>query len=240
MRLVSHKNIKYDYYTFLRETVNNPILTGVSFDILMTKDKKILIYTPNENYTSTVSALQSSTYENLKNTNIISLEEALIPFKNSNQKIILNLLPIISNTLTSDNYADVNRLNTEYVITVKNILDKFPSLEFYLCSAYDNLVYQIKRLNSNHKVGFIITNLSTSYIDVDFYVFTVNVLNERIINQQLSFNKEVMIYILNCDDMNMVMKGIMQRAMNNTINQKALNEVYFINNYPELFWKLFN
>lgn len=240
MRLVSHKNIKHDYYTFLRETVNNPILTGVSFDILMTKDKKILIYTPNENYTSTVSALQSSTYETLKNTNIISLEEALIQFKNSNQKIILNLLPIISNTLTSDNYADVNRLNTEYVITVKSILDKFPSLEFYLCSAYDNLVYQIKRLNNNHKVGFIITNLSTSYIDVDFYVFTVNVLNERIINQQLSFNKEVMIYILNCDDMNMVMKGIMQRAMNNTINQKALNEVYFINNYPELFWKLFN
>ena len=240
MRLVSHKNIKYDYYTFLRETVNNPILTGVSFDILMTKDKKILLYTPNENYTSTISALQSSTYENLKNTDIISLEEALIRFKNSNQKIILNLLPIISNTLTSDNYTDVNRINTEYIMTVKSVLDKFPLLEFYLCSAYDSLIYQIKRLNSNHKVGFIITNLSTSYIDVDFYVFTVNVLNERIINQQLSFNKEVMIYILNCDDMNTVTKGIMQRAMNNTLNQKALNEVYFINNYPELFWKLFN
>lgn len=240
MRIVSHKNIKYDYYTFLKETVNNPNLIGVSFDILMTKDKKVLIYTPNNNYISSIDAIQRNTYDNLKNTNILSLEEALYHFINSNKKIILNLLPIISNTVANDNLKDVNKLNEEYVIAVKNVLDKFPTLEFYLCSAYDNLVYQIKRLNNNYKVGFVIDNLSSSYIDVDFYVFTVNVLDEKIINQQLSFNKEVMIYILNCDDMSAVMKGISKRYMNNTINQKSLNEVYFINNYPELFWKLFN
>lgn len=240
MKIISHKNIKYDYYTFLNSTINNPIINGVAFDVLMTKDKKILIYTPTRDYLSVVDSIQSNTYENLKTTDIISLEEVLYQFINSNKKIIINLLPIISNTLTSNNLQDVTRLNEEYVMTVKKIIDKFPTLEFYLCSAYDSLVYQIKRLDNIHKIGFVITNLSTSYIDVDFYVFTVNVLDERIINQQLSLNKEVMIYILNCDDMNNIMMGIIQRSMNNTLNQKSLNEVYFINNYPELFWKLFN
>ncbi len=240
MKIISHKNIKYDYYTFLNSTINNPIINGVAFDVLMTKDKKILIYTPTGDYLSVVDSIQSNTYENLKTTGIISLEQVLYQFVNSNKKIIINLLPIISNTLTNDNLQDVNRLNEEYVMTVKKIIDKFPTLEFYLCSAYDSLVYQIKRLDSIHKIGFVITNLSTSYIDVDFYIFTVNVLDERIINQQLSLNKEVMIYILNCDDMNNIMMGIIQRSMNNTLNQMSLNEVYFINNYPELFWKLFN
>lgn len=240
MKIISHKNIKYDYDTFFTATVNNPIIDGVAFDILMTKDKKVLIYTPRENYISTIDAIQRNTYMNLKNSGIISLEEVLTKFTNSNKKIILNLLPIISNTLTSDNYIDVNKLNQEYVITVKKIIDKFPALEFYLCSAYDNLVQQIRLINPTKKTGYIITNLSTSYIDVDFYVFTVNVLDEKIINQQLSFNKEVMIYILNCDDITTVMKGITKRVINGTINKIALNEVYFINNYPDLFWKLFN
>jgi len=240
MRIISHKNIKYDYYTFLNETINNPILTGVAFDILMTKDKKVLIYTPSGDYESSINALQSNTYESLKRTDIIPLEDVLYQFANSNKKIIINLLPIISNTLTSENYVSVNKLNEEYVTTVLSVLNKFPTLDFYLCSAYDNLVYQIKRLNGTHKIGFIITNLSTSYIDVDFYVFTVNVLDEKMINQQLSLNKEVMIYILNCDDMNTVMRDIIQRYMTKTLNQTSLNEVYFINNYPEIFWKLFN
>jgi len=240
VKIISHKNIKYDYDAFFTATINNPIIDGVAFDILMTKDKKVLIYTPSENHISTIDTIQKSTYMNLKNSDIISLEEVLTKFTNSNKKIILNLLPIISNTLTSDNYIDVNKLNQEYVITVKKIIDKFPTLEFYLCSAYDNLVQQIRLINPTKKIGYIINNLSTSYIDVDFYVFTVNVLDEKIINQQLSFNKEVMIYILNCDDITTVMKGISKRIMSGTINKIALNEIYFINNYPELFWKLIN
>ena len=42
MKIISHKNIKYDYDAFFTATVNNPIIDGVAFDILMTKDKKVL------------------------------------------------------------------------------------------------------------------------------------------------------------------------------------------------------
>lgn len=240
MKIISHKNINYDYNTFISSTANNPIIDGILFDVLMTKDKRILIYTPYGNYVENIETIQSNTYQNIKTLDIIPLEVVLSKFNNSNQKIILNLLPIISNTLSSDTFQNVNKLNEDYVLAVKSIIEKFPSINFYLCSAYDNLVYQIKRVTPNKKIGFVINNLSTTYIDVDFYIFTVNVLNEQIINQQLSLSKEVMIYIISCTDMNTVMKGIEKRSMLGTINMTALNDVYFISNYPELFWKLFN
>lgn len=232
MKIILHKNRKYDYYTFLNSAINNPIIDGIALDVLMTKDQKIIIYTPTDDYLYNINQIQSNTYENLKNTDIVLLEEVISPFSNTNKKIIINLLPIINNTITKDNFIDAVKLNKDYIMTVEKIINKYSGIEFYLCSAYDNLVYQLKLLNNNHKKGFIINNLSTNYIDVDFYVFTVNILDEQMINQQLSFNKEVMIYILNCDDMNNIMKSIIQKNINNTLNKTLLNEVYFINNYP--------
>lgn len=240
MRIISHKNTKYDYYNFINNAINNPLIEGIAFDVLMTKDQKIIIYTPTSNYLSNISSIQNNTYDSLKNADIILLDDAISQISNTNKKIIINLLPITSTTINNDNFIDVVKLNRDYVIAVENIINRYQNNKFYLCSAYDNLVYQLKMLDKNHKKGFVITNLSTNYIDVDFYVFTVNVLDEQTINQQLSFNKEVMIYILNCDDMNSIMKEIIKRNINNTLNKKLLNEVYFINNYPELFWKLFN
>ena len=240
MKIISHKNINYDYDTFVSSTANNPIIDGILFDILITNDKRILIYTPYGNYMANVDAIQSSNYQNIKGFDVIPLEIVLSKFNNSNQIIILNLLPIISNTLSSETFQTVNKLNEDYVLAVKSIIGKFPSINFYLCSAYDNLVYQMKRITPDKRVGFVINNLSTTYIDVDFYIFTVNVLNEQIINQQLSINKEVMIYIMDCTDMNAIMRGIEKRKILGTINDAVLNKVYFISNYPELFWKLFN
>lgn len=240
MKIISHKNINYNYDSFINSTVNNPIIDGILLDILMTEDKRILVYNTNENYADNINTIQSSTYQTIKDFDVIPLEEVLSKFNNSNQKIILNLLPIISNTLSSDTFQNVNKLNEDYVLTVKSAIEKFPLLNFYLCSAYDNLVYQIKRITSNKKIGFVINNLSTTYIDVDFYIFTVNVLNEQIINQQLSMNKEVMIHIMGCNDMNVIMKEIQKRSMLDTINMALLRSIYFISNYPELFWKLFN
>jgi len=240
MKIIAHRNIKYNYDDFITSTVNNPIIMGVTFDILMTKDQKILIYTPDSNYIKEIDSIQSNTYQNLKKYDVITLEEVLTKFINTNQKIILNLLPLVSSSLTDDNIQSVNELNVKYIDTVNSIINKFPNLEFYLCSGYDNLLYILMQRNINAKIGLIISNFSMSYLDVDFYVFTVNALDEKIINQQLSFNKEVMIYILNCDDMNTIIKTIAKQDKTGMFNMTLLNDVYFINNYPEIFWKLFN
>lgn len=239
MKIISHKNIINDYSIFIT-TINNPIIDGILFDIWMTKDKRILVFTPKENYTNSIENIQISTYQNSKDFDIIPLEEILLKINKSNKKIILNLLPIISNTIYNSTLQNVNKLNEDYVFAVKSIIEKFPSINFYLCSAYDNLVYQLKQITPNKRIGFIINNLSTTYIDVDFYIFTVNVLNEQIINQQLSLNKEVMIYIINCTDMNTIIKNIKKLNTLGNINISSLNEVYFISDYPELFWNLFN
>lgn len=239
MKIISHKNIKYDYYSFLNQTINNPNIVGVSFDVLMTSDQKIIIYTPTSNFSSTISTLQSNTYENLKTSDILPLDETLREFVGTNKKIIINLLPIISVQITNYNLENIVRINEQYVRVVKSILDKYPTLEFYIASSNENLVYHIKRILSNHKNGFVLTNLNTTYQDVDFYIFTTNMLDEKIIRQQLSLNREIMIYILNAQDMDMVLDWIYSDNFNK-INEQIFNEIYFINNFPQLFLKLFN
>lgn len=240
MKIIAHKSMKYDYYKFLNDALTNPTIVGVSFDVLMTKDKKIIIYTPYGNYTSTINAMQKNSFEDLKEMDILTLEETIKRFANGNKKIIINLLPIINPPITELNLSDIVRLNEEYVLTVKAILDKFPTLNFYLCSAYDNLVFQIRKLNDKHKVGLVLTNLSTTYQDVDFYAFTANVIDERLVNQLLNFNKEVMIYLLNCDELSDMLDWVSRKITSRKFDQNAFNEIYFINNYTDIFWRLFH
>lgn len=240
MKIISHKNIKYNFDNFLNSTINNSVIDGVLFDIIMTKDKKILIYTTSNNDISNIDYIQNNNYSYLKNIDVLPLEVFLQKFVGSSKKIILNLLPIVANLPSTDNIQNSNQLNQNYVLSVQQVIEKFPTLEFYLCSAYDNLVYQLKNIDFNNKIGFMITNLSTSYIDVDFYIFTINVVDEIIINQQLSLQKEVMLYLTDCNDMSILMKDIEKRSKTNTINASYLNDVYFISDYPELFWKLFS
>lgn len=240
MKIVAHKSNEYSYDAFLNEIVNNPRIIGISFDVLMTNDKKIVIYTPTTNYLSSIDTVQNYPQKELEKNNTPLLEATLKKIKNSNKKIIINLLPIVSIPTDENSLINVNIINTEYVAIINQILDQFPMLEFYLCSAYDNLVFQLKRLKKNYKVGFIITNLSSNYIDVDFYAFTTNMINKEIITQQLSINKEIMLYVLNCDDMNQTMRKIYQASPYFKTTQNIINEIYFINNYPNLFLKLFS
>jgi len=240
LRIVAHKSMKYDYSTFLRENINNPRIVGISFDILMTKDKRIIIYTPYGNYISAIDMIQSNTYDNLTNTDIIPLEDALRQISSNNKKVILNLLPIVSPPTDENELINISRLNEEYVNTVNQVIAKFSNLNFYICSAYDNLVFQIRRLKRNYKAGFIVSNLSSNYIDVDFYAFTTNMIDRNIIYQQLNLNKEVMLYILNCDDMDQAIKTFYQEQPYSSTAQNAFQQIYFINNYPDVFWRLFN
>ncbi|MBQ7141029.1 MAG: hypothetical protein IJO32_05970 [Bacilli bacterium] len=239
MKIISHKNMKYDYYSFLNQTINNPDIVGVSFDILMTSDEKIIIYTPNSNFSTTISALQSNTYKNLKITDVLPLDETLNQFVGTNKKIVINLLPIVSLQITDYSLQNIIRINEQYVRVVKNILDKYPALEFYVCSTNENLVYHIKRILTNYKNGFVLTNLNTTYQDVDFYIFTTNMLDEKIIRQQLTLNREIMIFILNAQDMDMILDWISSDNFSKN-DKQILNEIYFINNYPQLFLRIFN
>lgn len=240
MRIIAHKNMQQDYVMFLNNSINNPRIEGINLDILMTKDKQIVVYTPNENLISTIESIQSNLYENLNTSEAPLLENVLNKISNNKKKIIINLLPIITPPKNEEELFSITRLNEEYVSRFNQIIDKFKLEDLYVCSAYDNLVFQIRKLKRNYKVGLIVSNLSSNYIDVDFYIFTINMINRTIINQQLLYNKEVMLYILNCNDMDRAMKEFYKDTIFTNSMQIAFNKIYFINNYPDIFWQLFN
>lgn len=240
MKIIAHKNIQHNYTAFLNDNINNPKIEGINLDVLMTKDKQIVVYTPTGNLISSIDNIQNNTYRKLNSSEFPLLENILKQISNSSQKIVINLLPIITPPKNEEELLNITRLNEEYVNRFNQIVDKFQSLDLYVSSTYDNLVFQIRKLKKNYKVGFIISNLSSNYIDVDFYVFTTNMIDKTIINQQLIFNKEVMLYILNCDDMDRAIKEFNKNTGFSNSMPTAFNKIYFINNYPDIFWKLFN
>jgi len=72
-------------------------------------------------------------------------------------------------------------------------------------------------------------------MDVDYYVFPANLLEYRIINQQLNLNKEVMISIQSGNDLELVYQFFENSPQNNLIPQLT-----FITSYTRIVNSVFS
>ena len=143
-------------------------------------------------------------------------------------KIIINLIPLNEALLVED-YEQVVSNNLNYTEEVKKVTDKFPNLNIYICSSSYNLLYQIIRIFTNNKKGVILSENSGNYIDVDFYIFIPSMLNEKIMAEQLSIGKEVMIIMEDADDISIVI-SFLENNRNNKENYQ------YITNHAKIFY----
>lgn len=228
MMIIIHKSNLYNNKEFI-ETVNTlDKLSGVMLDIIMTKDKKVLVFSKVTTNKATINTIQSNNLNELSYYDILTLEDALTMLNKFDGKIILNLIPLNEALLVED-YKKVVADNLDYTREVKKITDKFKNLDFYIASSSYNLLYQIIRVFENVKKGVILDENSGSYIDVDFYIFVPSMLNEKIMAEQLKFNKEVMIIMEDLDDLAIVVNFL----ENNKVNK---NNYQYITNYPKIFY----
>ena len=228
MKIIAHKSNLYNNKTFI-ETVNNlEGLTGVMLDVVMTKDKKVLVFSPVTTNKITINTIQNNNLSELTYYDILTLEQALNMLNSFKGKIIINLLPL-NEALLIEDYQKVISNNLSYTEEVKKVIDRFPNLNIYVCSSSYNLLYQIIRMFTNRKKGVVLSEDSGSYIDVDFYIFIPNMLNEKIMAEQLSIGKEVMIIMTDADDISIVISFLEK-------NKKNKENYQYITNHAKIFY----
>ena len=127
MKIIAHKSNLYNNKTFI-ETVNSlEGLTGVMLDVVMTKDKKVLVFSRVTTNKITINTIQNNNLSELTYYDILTLEDALTMLNNFKEKIIINLLPLNEAILIED-YEKVVSNNLSYTEEVKKVIDRFPNL----------------------------------------------------------------------------------------------------------------
>ena len=198
-------------------------------DIVKTKDDKFLIFSPISTNKITAFTIQNENLEEVSYLDIFTLEEALDILKDYQEKIILNLLPL-NEAVVVEEYEKIVLENKHYLEELEKILTNYQQLCLYVCSVSYNLLYHIKTL-PNIKIGVLLSSANSNYIDVDFYVFPSELLNEKILLQQLDISKEVMIQMQDCDDISLVVSFLKEKMQ----QKKRAEEFQFITNYPNVF-----
>ncbi len=228
MMIIAHKSNLYNNKNFIEAVNNLEGLTGVMLDIVMTKDKKVLVFSKVTTNKITINTIQNNNLSELQYYDILSLDDALMMLKNFKGKIIINLLPL-NEALLIDDYQKVVADNLNYTEEVKKIIDRYLYLNIYICSSSYNLLYQITKIFINNQKGVILDENSGSYIDVDFYIFIPSMLNEKIMKEQLKLNKEVMIIMEDADDIAIVL-GFLEK------NKTNKDSYQYITNHAKVFY----
>lgn len=232
MQIIAHKNNLYNNKDFINKVESDhQNLNGIMLDIIKTKDERLLVFSPVSTNKTTIDTIQNNNLEEISYLDILTLEDALKILETFKEKILLNILPLNEAVVIEDHQKTVKN-NEHYIELVNSVISKYKNLNLYICSISHNLLYHIIRKIENVKYGVILSVNDSTYIDVDFYIFSPEMLKESILKQQLDLKKEVMIQMHDCDDMTNVTCFLM-----NTIKQKEIiKDMQFITNHSQLFY----
>ena len=215
MKIIAHKSNLYNNKTFIESVNSLEGLTGVMLDIVMTRDKQVLVFSPVTTNKITINTIQNNNLEELTYYDILTLDDALNMLNNFKGKIIINLLPL-NEALLIEDYQKIVSNNLSYTEEVKKVTDRFSDLDIYV-------------VFTNRKNGVVLSEDSGSYIDVDFYIFIPSMLNEKIMAEQLSIGKEVMVKMEDADDISIVISFLEK-------NRKNKENYQYITNHAKIFY----
>lgn len=238
MKLITYKNNLITYEDFLKKAINTEYIDGIIIPIMMTKDKKIIIFNDQISDINQREFIQKNTLQDLENNIIIKLDDFLNKLSFFKKRIILKIYPLYQVILNNENIQYFNELNKEYILEINNILTKYSFLNISLCSFNQILIEYIKNLITDIPIGLIILQEDLKYIDVNFYILATNMLDAIIIEQELSLGKEVMINAFSNSDLFLIKDYFFNKK--NNIKNNIWHKLTFISTYPELFYELFS
>jgi len=224
-----------------KSTEENTFLEGVGFHVAITKDNQFVIFSPVSDNQTTIQTIASKNLNELDNLDLLTLQTVLRFYKerNSQLKIFLNLLPSTIPITSLENLMELKNINENYIKYLLEILKPYQTLNLYLGSVNASLMQLLKNENTPWKLGIVLFGGNLNYIDIDFFVVGTELLNEEIFNQQLGLDKEVMIYLNNAGDLSVAYE-FFRGEKSTALAQSLFNKILFLNDYPDLFLKLFS
>ena len=239
MKLIVQKNVKYTLKEFFDEIINYDYLEGIALNVVKTKDNVLVVVNLSSQNPSFVKTVYSNEFVNLKGFEMFPLFEIInyldkIGYK---KKVILDIIPYQPIKLTEEQNKLLVDEYKEYARNLKEIFINC-NLDIYIHSISRTLIEFIKRENVKGKIGFAIVGFDLNYIDVDYYLFTVEMLNFPLMKQQLDSNKDVIIYFGTEYELSYVYD--ISKGNNKTkLTEHVFKDVYIMGDYPEILKETF-
>lgn len=234
MAIIASINAFQNLNNLIQFTREDDYVDGLIISIIKTKDNNIIVYDGNEKIFSS-QLIQENNLDTLINTSFIKLDDFLKQLKDYKKRVILNIYPLTLITLSDETIQYFNEENTLYIMKIKEIIDKYPSINISLATSNNHLLQIIKNNIKTYKNGYILIQDNLNYLDSDFYIISPLILDVIILTEQLNKGKELMVYTTTTNDLAILNKFFDKPKVKNDLFYRLT----FITNYPEMFYNLF-
>lgn len=241
MKIIAQQTNYLNTYDFWNNIIKKDYIHGMSINIALTKDNQILTYNITDNDSSIINTIENSTLNQLNNYETQLLDDTLNSLNNLNitKDIYVNIAPFRIGVLTNENIKEVTDRINLYIDKIKEIINKYPTLTINLHTNNRNILTILKQKITNHRIGYVIHNQDLNFIDVDYYLITMNAFDDIIIDLLLKENKEVLLYINSNYDIYYIYNHYIGEK-STTYLQQIFKKLKIISNYPEIINKVFN
>lgn len=240
MRIIAQKSNTLSTYDFFYNALTRDYIDAINLSITYTKDNKIVIFNSQSANAAITNTINTNTFEELQQYEIILLDVALenLNINPIKKDLYINLTPSNPIVLDDTNIQEVTRQMNNYVDEVKRIIDKYKNLTINLHSNSRNLVSIMKQRITNYNIGFSITGNDFNFIDVDYYVLISNTQNDAIIDTLLNQNKIVIIYVYSDYYISFLYEHYLGEKSTPYL-QEVFTKLSIMTNYPEIIHKVF-
>lgn len=241
MRIILQQTDALNAYDFWNNVKTKDYINAIAINIALTKDNKVVTYNISTNIDANINTIENSNLIELENYEIQLFENTLksLNDKNINKDIYVNIAPFRTGPLTEENIKSITKRMNLYIDKIKESIDKYPNLIIHLHTINRSIATILKNKIKNNKIGFVITNRDLNFIDVDYYVMTMNAFNDTIIDLLLKENKEVILYIHNDYYISFLYEHYFGEKSTPHL-EETFNKLTLLTNYPEIINKVFN
>lgn len=241
MKIIAGQTNSSNTDKFRTNVIEKDYINGMTLNVALTKDNKILTYNIPTSDDAIINTIENSNLAELYNYELELLDDALkdLSQRNMTKDIYINIAPFRVGILTNENIKKITERMNLYIDKIIEIIDKYPKLKVHLHSINKSLITIMKQKIKTHPIGLVIFNRDADFIDVNYYVITMNAFDDVIIDLLLQANKEVLLYVYSDYYISYVYEHYLGK--NSTPYLKnVFNKIKIITNFPEIINKVFN
>ncbi len=194
---ISTKNTLINTKGAISLSLNTNYIYGISLNVAYTKDEVFIIADRNSLMFTTKGSgyIENNTYNDLLhfnvgtkvlNARVVTLNEVLDIYNNSNKMLVLNL----------DYQGDRTE---QYTYQLLSLISNYPNINIYLKSFDKEIISILKQSNTKARIGIIINdnNIDEFNNDYDFYVINSYLIDKNNIISKINNNKLIMTELIN-------------------------------------------
>lgn len=241
MRIIAQQTDALNTYDFWDNVINKDYIDSMGLNVALTKDDRVVTYNIYTNIDANINTIENSNLEELGNYELELFEDTLrsLSARGLKKDIYVNIAPFRTGQLTEENVKAISRRINLYIDKIKESIDRYPDLKVHLHTINRSIATVLKDKIKDHRIGFVISNRDLNFIDVNYYVMTMNAFNDTIIDLLLRENKEVILYVRSDYYISFIYDHYVGEKSTPHL-QQVFKKLKIMTNYPEVINRVFN